>query len=181
MFQQLLSYFILRKFPDTIALIVALKSFSDPECAPALIAYYPQATFRESLEIIDDYAHHPTEIDVTLRAMKETRPDKKIVVVFEPHRYSRTRDCWDAFLHCFNSADTVYISPIYPASEQPIAGIESDRLIADINKLHPDLVQKLDAVENINVIIDKYKKENVTFVTLGAGSIGRIIREKTNN
>ena len=141
-----------------------------------------QTLFTEnSFEIIDDYAHHPTEIDVTLRAMKETRPDKKIVVVFEPHRYSRTRDCWDAFLHCFNSADTVYISPIYPASEQPIAGIESDRLIADINKLHPDLVQKLDAVENINVIIDKYKKENVTFVTLGAGSIGRIIREKTNN
>ncbi len=53
LFQQLLSYFILRKFPDTVSLIAALKSFGDPESAPALIAYYPQATFNESLEIID--------------------------------------------------------------------------------------------------------------------------------
>ncbi|WP_372655960.1 glutamate ligase domain-containing protein, partial [Halobacteriovorax sp.] len=135
----------------------------------------------EKFEVIDDYAHHPTEIDVTLKAMKETRPDKEIVVVFEPHRYSRTRDCWDSFLHCFNSADRVYISPIYPASEKPIAGIESDRLISDINQLHPDLVHKLDSIENIDSIINKYKNENVTLVTLGAGSIGRIIREKTNN
>ncbi|CBW25006.1 UDP-N-acetylmuramate--L-alanine ligase (UDP-N-acetylmuramoyl-L-alanine synthetase) [Halobacteriovorax marinus SJ] len=135
---------------------------------------------KDNFEVIDDYAHHPTEIDVTLKAMKETRPNKKIVVVFEPHRYSRTRDCWDSFLHCFNSADTVYISPIYPASEKPIPGIEADRLIADINKLHPDLVKKLDSIENIDSIIDNYKEENVTLVTLGAGSIGRIIREKTN-
>lgn len=141
-----------------------------------------QTLFEEKqFEIIDDYAHHPTEIDVTLKAMRETRPDKKIIVVFEPHRYSRTRDCWDAFLHCFNAADTVYISPIYPASEKPISGIESDRLISDINKLHPELVEKLDDINNIDEVISKYKNDNVTLVTLGAGSIGRIIRERTNN
>ncbi|WP_127715354.1 UDP-N-acetylmuramate--L-alanine ligase [Halobacteriovorax sp. HLS] len=131
-------------------------------------------------EIIDDYAHHPTEIETTLKTMKETRIDKKIVVVFEPHRYSRTKDCWDNFLHCFNHADEVYISPIYPASEKPIAGIESDRLISDINALHPNLVSKLDDINNIELLIKKYESENVTFVTLGAGTIGKAIRSITD-
>jgi UDP-N-acetylmuramate--alanine ligase len=131
-------------------------------------------------EIIDDYAHHPTEIDTTLKTMKETRPEKKLVVVFEPHRYSRTKDCWDNFLHCFNHADIVYISPIYPASEKPIPGIETDRLIADINHLHPKLVQKLSSIDKIDTIVSKYEKENATLVTLGAGTIGRAIRNVTD-
>jgi UDP-N-acetylmuramate--alanine ligase len=130
-------------------------------------------------EIIDDYAHHPTEIDTTLKTMKETRPDKKLVVVFEPHRYSRTKDCWDNFLHCFNHADEVYISPIYPASEKPIPGIETDRLISDINHLHPSLVQKLSDIKELDTIVKKYENDNVTLVTLGAGSIGRAIRNIT--
>ncbi|OUR93004.1 UDP-N-acetylmuramate--L-alanine ligase [Halobacteriovorax marinus] len=131
---------------------------------------------KKNFEIIDDYAHHPTEIETTLKTMKETRPNQKIVVVFEPHRYSRTKDCWNDFLHCFNSADIVYISPIYPASEKPIPGIETERLIADINNLHPGLVSKLENIKKLDTIIEKYKDEAVTLVTLGAGTIGKAIR-----
>lgn len=131
---------------------------------------------KDNFEIIDDYAHHPTEIETTLKTMKETRPEQKLVVVFEPHRYSRTKDCWNNFLHCFNSADEVYITPIYPASEKPIPGIETERLIADINNLHPGLVNKLASIQNLDSIIDKYKGNNVTLVTLGAGTIGKAIR-----
>lgn len=133
-----------------------------------------------NFEIIDDYAHHPTEIDTTLKTMKETRPEQKLVVVFEPHRYSRTKDCWDNFLHCFNHADEVYISPIYPANEKPIPGIDSDRLIADINHLHPKLVSKLSNINKIESIVSKYENEKVTLVTLGAGTIGREIRNVTD-
>ena len=71
-------------------------------------------------EILDDYAHHPTEISTTLKAVKETRPNNKIIAIFEPHRYTRTRDCWDRFLHCFNYADELYLCPIYGASEDSI-------------------------------------------------------------
>jgi UDP-N-acetylmuramate--alanine ligase len=134
---------------------------------------------RNDFEVIDDYAHHPTEISTTLKTMKETRPEKKIVVVFQPHRYSRTKDCWDNFLHCFNYADEVYISPIYAASEKPIEGIDSDRLISDINRLHPKLVKKLSDIEEIGTLVSKYENEKVTLVTLGAGTIGRSIRGVT--
>jgi UDP-N-acetylmuramate--alanine ligase len=128
----------------------------------------------DEVEIIDDYGHHPTEIAVTLETLKETR-DNKIIAIFEPHRYTRTRDCWNDFLHCFNSADKLYLSPIYPASEQPIHGIESDRLVNDINGLHPNFAHYLESLEDL----DKVIKDNpgATIATLGAGSIGRVIRE----
>lgn len=131
---------------------------------------------KNKFEIIDDYAHHPTEINSTLQAVKETRPDKKIVVVFEPHRYTRTKECWNDFFHCFNFADELVLCPIYPASEQEIPGITSERLASDLNKIHPDFSESLSCVTNINQVISNYKNENVTLVTLGAGSIGKNIR-----
>ncbi|MDD0854659.1 UDP-N-acetylmuramate--L-alanine ligase [Halobacteriovorax sp. GB3] len=133
----------------------------------------------ESVEVIDDYAHHPTEIATTLKTLKDTRKDKKVVCVFEPHRYTRTRDCWNAFLHCFNYADELYITPIYPASEKQIPGITADRLIDDINKLHPSFAQKLDSTNDIEKLAEDFisSKDSVTIVTLGAGSIGRITKE----
>lgn len=116
-------------------------------------------------------------VRATLKALKETRKDKKVVVVFEPHRYTRTRDCWNDFLHCFNEADEVHISPIYPASEKEIPGITTDRMIEDINRLHPNLVNPMNSISDLNRLIDKYENENVTLMTLGAGSIGRIVKE----
>lgn len=127
-------------------------------------------------EVLDDYAHHPTEILATLKTVKETRQDSKIVVVFEPHRFSRTRDCWNNFLHCFNSADELYLSPVYPASEEPIEGIDSDRLASDINKLHPTFARTMNSIEDLGTLIEKYRGQKVTLITLGAGSIGRVVR-----
>ncbi len=132
-----------------------------------------------SIEVIDDYAHHPTEISAVLKATKETRPDAKIIAIFEPHRFTRTRDCWDQFLHCFNIADTLYLCPIYPASEKEITGINSDRLSKDINAKHPNLSSVIYRLEDLEHILLKFKQNNekIVIVGLGAGSIGKKMRD----
>lgn len=127
----------------------------------------------DKVEILDDYGHHPTEISSTLGTLKEIRDHKKIAI-FEPHRFSRTKDCWNEFLHCFNDVDELYMCPIYPASEEPIAGITSERLVEDINRLHPGLAKNIE-LKDLDSIIRS--NENATIMTLGAGSIGRVIRE----
>jgi len=128
------------------------------------------------IEVIDDYGHHPTEIHTTIKTVKETRPESKVVVIFEPHRYSRTRDCWNNFLHCFNSADELYLAPIYPASEKEIPGINTGRLVEDINNLHPNFAKGMDSIQDLDKVIESLKGQNATVVTLGAGSIGRTVR-----
>ncbi len=128
-------------------------------------------------EILDDYGHHPTEVAATLKALRESRGDKKIVVVFEPHRYSRTQQCWNDFFHCFNNCDELYLSPIYSASEKEIDGIHSERLVQDINKLHPDFCSYLPDVASMNSIVEKYKGQSVALLFLGAGGIGSEIRK----
>ena len=133
------------------------------------------------VEIIDDYAHHPTEIAAILQSVKETRGDTNIVVVFEPHRFSRTKDCWERFFHCFNHADKLFLTPIYPASEKPIDGIVSQRLVNDINLLHPSFAHLIESTDKIGeAILNEIKfqtKEKITVVVLGAGAIGRKVRE----
>ncbi|TNE98949.1 MAG: UDP-N-acetylmuramate--L-alanine ligase [Deltaproteobacteria bacterium] len=129
------------------------------------------------IQIIDDYGHHPTEIKSTLRATRGCFPDRKLTVFFEPHRFTRTKDCWNDFLHCFNYADKVFLKPIYPASEEPISGITSKRLAKDINALHPGLVEILDEADDMYEHLDKLVDEDTIIVTLGAGAIGRRIRE----
>lgn len=137
-----------------------------------------QLLFKESsFEVVDDYGHHPTEIASTLRIVKDTRADYKKIVIFEPHRYTRTRDCWDQFLHCFNDADELFLLPIYAASEMPIDGITTDRLIEDINRLHPQFAKKIESIEELGKVIDSHKADKTIVVTLGAGSIGKTARK----
>lgn len=128
-------------------------------------------------ELIDDYGHHPTEIKATIKTLKETRPDKEVVVFFEPHRFSRTRDCWNEFLHSFNGADKVFIAPIYAASEKEIEGISTDRLVKDINQLHPNLCEAASSIGEIDLVIRPYLSSKTVLVCLGAGAIGKKAKE----
>lgn len=132
---------------------------------------------KDGFELIDDYGHHPTEIKTTIKTMKDTRKEKEVVVFFEPHRFSRTRDCWDEFLHSFNDADRVFIAPIYPASEKPIEGITTERLVKDINHLHPGLCEQVGSIDDIGELIKPFLDKEIAFLCLGAGAIGRKARE----
>ena len=101
------------------------------------------------LTIVDDYGHHPTEVKATLKAARNVADERKLVAVFQPHRYSRTKDCWEDFLHCFNDVDHLYMLPVYSAGETEVDGINSRRLVDDINQLHPKLVTLIEDLDEI--------------------------------
>ena len=115
---------------------------------------------------IDDYAHHPEEIEATLGAARMLFPDKKMTVVFQPHLYSRTRDFADAFGKALSKADNIILLPIYPAREKPIPGITSEFLLQKIEKPEKQLLEK----EALYALLKETKPE--LLLTLGAGDIG---------
>lgn len=115
---------------------------------------------------IDDYAHHPTEIDAIYEAVSEMHPAKKVLVVFQPHLYSRTQDFADAFAKSLSQFDSVLLLDIYPAREQPIAGITSNWLLNKIRNTNKGLVEKSNLINEIK------KQDPEVLVTLGAGDIG---------
>lgn len=129
-----------------------------------------------NVEIIDDYAHHPTEISSTIKTVVETRGTDKLKVIFEPHRYTRTKDCWDKFIHCFDGASEMILCPVYPAGEGPISGITSTQLASEINDTYPGLATPLDKLESIEDHLVQSSTEKVTILVLGAGSIGKRAR-----
>jgi UDP-N-acetylmuramate--alanine ligase len=125
--------------------------------------------------LIDDYGHHPTEVKATLGAAKKLKKNK-VVLIFEPHRFSRTQICWDDFLHCFSDADTLYLLDIYPASESAIEGVNSSRLSQDINKLYPNFSKVLNTDNEIREVIEQNVSGNNVILSMGAGTIGKRIR-----
>jgi UDP-N-acetylmuramate--alanine ligase len=87
----------------------------------------------DGVRIIDDYAHHPVEIRAVLSAAREAvAPGGRVIAVAQPHRFTRLRDLMEEFQGCFGDADIVYGAPVYPAGELPIAGVDSDALVAGI-------------------------------------------------
>ncbi len=124
--------------------------------------------------LIDDYAHHPTEINAVENSIREMYPNEKVLVVFQPHLFSRTRDFIDDFAIALSKFDEVLLLDIYPARELPIAGVNSEWLFNKIENKHKKLTQKNNLVKDI-----KNSSSNVV-VMLGAGDIGMMIDEVTN-
>ena len=121
------------------------------------------------VEVYDDYAHHPVEIQAALAAFREKFGNsKKIRVLFEPHRYSRTSACWKEFLHCFKQADEVFLLDIYPAGEEPIKDINSKKLAKEINAQKP--CSYLPAEEVLPVLCRALNKQDI-LITMGAGAV----------
>lgn len=128
---------------------------------------------QDNLVYIDDYAHHPAEINAVHQAVKEMYPDKKITGVFQPHLYSRTRDFMDDFAASLSQFDEVVLLDIYPARELPVLGVTSEKLLDKIENPAKWLVAK---EELLNFI--KYHQADV-WVTIGAGDIGEMVDDIT--
>lgn len=126
----------------------------------------------ENLVMIDDYAHHPTEINAVHQAVREMYPQQKILAVFQPHLFSRTRDFADDFAKSLEKFDEVLLLDIYPAREKPIAGIDSEMLLRKMKKpISARVIEK----ENISTEI---KKSNAgVIVMMGAGDIGEEVEK----
>ncbi len=117
---------------------------------------------------VDDYGHHPTEIRATLSALREKYPDRRLVVLFQPHRYTRTKLLLKEFADSFSDASEVALLPIYPAGEKPIPGVSSDKLVPLLKKKGVKVVLLKDG--KADRLADRIEAGTV-LVTLGAGDV----------
>jgi len=124
---------------------------------------------RDDLVYIDDYAHHPTEIQSCIDAAREFYPGKKITGIFQPHLYSRTRDLLEEFAESLSQLDEIILLDIYPARELPISGISSQLLLDKINHPNKSLISMTEVTEFLS-----HRKPEV-LVTMGAGDIDQLV------
>ncbi len=125
---------------------------------------------------VDDYAHHPTEIAATLAAARETWPDRRLIVVFQPHRYTRTQELFEDFAQVLSTADVLLLTDVYSAGEEPIAGADGRSLARAVRtrgSVEPIFVEQLDTLAA--TLAEVIRADDVV-LTLGAGSIGGIAR-----
>jgi UDP-N-acetylmuramate--alanine ligase len=140
-------------------------------------AYGEIKTASGTVTLIDDYAHHPTELAATLQAVRSGWPDKRLVVVFQPHRYTRTRDLFEDFTQVLADVDVLLLTEVYAAGEDVIAGAEGRSLCAAIRargKVNPVFVEDIDDVKDI---LQTVLQDGDLVLTMGAGSIGRVVAD----
>lgn len=129
---------------------------------------------RNGVEIYDDYGHHPTEIATTLEAVRALLQGRRLVVAFQPHRYTRTRDCLEEFGSAFQAADVLYITDIYSAGEVPIPGIDASTLLERVQKVN--FYSKLYTSPRKEIVqrLHQELQPGDILVTLGAGDITKV-------
>jgi UDP-N-acetylmuramate--alanine ligase len=135
-----------------------------------------------NVKLVDDYGHHPKEVEATIKAARQSHPDRRLVMMFQPHRFSRTRDCFDDFVDVLSQVDQLLLLEVYPAGEKPIVGADSRSLARSI-RLRGDVEPILiDPVEgNLQNAVQKVLKANDLLLTQGAGNVGAISIELAQN
>jgi UDP-N-acetylmuramate--alanine ligase len=167
--------------PDA-AIIKALKEFKGVgrrferygEINTRVISGRAEGTFT----LIDDYGHHPVEMQAVIAAARAAFPNRRLVMAFQPHRYTRTRDCFEDFVRVLSSADAVLLTEVYSAGEAPIIAADTRSLIRSIRvagKVEPLFVETTDALPEA---IMNMARANDVVIVMGAGSIGQVA-EKT--
>lgn len=129
-------------------------------------------TVKGQVRLVDDYGHHPREVQAVLSAMRQAWPDRRIVMIYQPHRYTRTHDLYDDFVSVLSQVDVLLLLPVYSAGEEMIPGADSRSLASSIRKrglVDPIFVEKLDTVQTV---LRDVLKDNDILLTQGAGDIG---------
>lgn len=159
-----------------LALAMATSYGVPPEAIKSALASFRGVKRRFSFRVrkpgmvyIDDYAHHPTEIDAVYQAVSELYPGEKVLAVFQPHLYSRTRDFIDGFAKSLSAFENIVLLDIYPAREKPIEGVTSGWLLEKITNPEKKLVSKQDLIPLLKMC------DATVIVTIGAGDIGEMV------
>jgi UDP-N-acetylmuramate--alanine ligase len=126
------------------------------------------------VDFYDDYGHHPTEVKAVLRGFKDQFSDRRLITIFQPHRYSRTQICWNEFLDSFENTDQLHLMEIYPAGEMALPGVTSERLLQEMNHKNARMFHR-----NPEALLQFVKslKEGDVVLTLGAGDVYRLNTE----
>ena len=136
-----------------------------------------QVLYDNGITVLDDYGHHPAEIRATLRALREAFPKRRLVTLFQPHRFTRTRDLFEDFVKVLSTPDELVLADVYPAGEAPIVGADGRSLARAIRlagKVEPIFVEKSSAMRA--AVLERVRDGDVV-LTMGAGSIGHLAPE----
>ena len=131
---------------------------------------------RRGAVLVDDYAHHPVEIEATLEAAETAYPERKIIAVFQPHRFTRVRDLWDDFAACFNRADEVVVCPVYPAGEEPIDGVDHEALATAMRERGHRGTRVAASLDDAVAMLADVGPNDIV-IALGAGSVNRVVKD----
>ena len=124
--------------------------------------------------LVDDYAHHPREIEATLSATRDGWPARRLVLVFQPHRFSRTKDQFEDFVQVLSQVDLLLLTEVYPAGEEPVPGADGrslSRALRTRGEVEPVFVESL---EDLPSALERLLRDGDLVLTLGAGSIGTL-------
>jgi UDP-N-acetylmuramate--alanine ligase len=129
---------------------------------------------KHGIQVIDDYGHHPTEIKMTLAAIRESWPDRRLVVIFQPHRYSRTKALFSEFTRSFYQSDILVVMPIYAAGEKKLSGVNSKSVCEDIRAHGHKNVICVDNHEGAVSSVQEVLQKGDILLTLGAGDVWQV-------
>ena len=132
----------------------------------------------QSIKLVDDYGHHPREVEATIKAARQSNPDRRLVMLFQPHRFTRTRDCFDDFVDVLSTVDQLLLLEVYPAGEKPIVGADSRSLARSLRlrgQVEPILVDPVES--QLPVVLQNVLLANDLLLTQGAGNVGAISLE----
>jgi UDP-N-acetylmuramate--alanine ligase len=142
------------------------------------IARRSEITYRDAdLLVLDDYAHHPTEVRVTLSGIRQAWPKRRIVCVFQPHLYSRSRDLREEFGRAFFDADVLIVTGIYPAREKPIEGIEGNIIVDTAKRFGHRHASFVRDKTDVPAVLESLRRRGDIIVTMGAGDIWKVNTE----
>jgi UDP-N-acetylmuramate--alanine ligase len=131
---------------------------------------FQRLTDAGGVTLVDDYAHHPTEVAATISAARERFPARRLVAVFQPHLYSRTRDLWEAFGRALAAADAVWVTDVYPAREAPIEGV-TGALVADAARAEGAEVTYRETIDGLADALFGWLESGDVCVMMGAGDM----------
>jgi UDP-N-acetylmuramate--alanine ligase len=128
-------------------------------------------------ELVDDYGHHPTEVRATLESIRQAWPSRRVVMVYQPHRYTRTRDLYEDFVAVLSGCDVLVLLDVYPAGEAAIPGADSRSLTRSIRQrgqLEPIFAERIDDVPEL---LSALVQDGDVIVTQGAGNVSRLAQD----
>jgi len=131
---------------------------------------------RGNVMLVDDYGHHPSEVAATIAAVREGWPDKRLVMVYQPHRYSRTRDLYEDFVKVLADVDQLLLLDVYAAGEEPIVGADSKSLCRSLRQRGKEPLHVASSAELAGVLAD-VMQDNDLVLTQGAGNIGQLVKK----
>ncbi len=124
--------------------------------------------------LVDDYGHHPHEMEATIAAARGAWPDKRLVVAFQPHRYTRTRDCFEDFVKVLSSADAVVLADVYPAGEAPVTGADGRALARALRTVFRGDMIFCETIDEVPQAVHRIARDGDVVLTMGAGNVGRV-------